>query len=46
MPMNRAHRRILDPAGLPVRLERAGFTDVSVDVHREGGSVRFRGRRP
>lgn len=36
----------LDPAGLPARLERAGFTGVSVDVHPEGGSVRFRGRRP
>ncbi|MEV0483288.1 hypothetical protein AB0I69_22115 [Streptomyces sp. NPDC050508] len=35
----------LDPATLPARLERAGFTDVAVDLHPESGGLRFRARR-
>jgi hypothetical protein len=35
----------LDPATLPTRLERAGFTDVTVDLHPESGGLRFRARR-
>lgn len=37
---------VVDPATLPARLTRAGFTDVSVTVHEQGGSLRFRARRP
>ncbi|MFI6276902.1 class I SAM-dependent methyltransferase [Streptomyces sp. NPDC050988] len=36
----------VDPAGLPDRLAKAGFTDVSVDRHPESGAVRFRATRP
>ncbi|MGW3816709.1 class I SAM-dependent methyltransferase [Streptomyces sp. NPDC005046] len=36
----------LDPRELPARLSAAGFTDVSVDVHPRGGTLRFRGTRP
>jgi SAM-dependent methyltransferase len=35
----------LDPAGLPARLEAAGFTGVAVDVNEHGG-LRFRGTAP
>ncbi len=35
----------LDPATLPTRLERAGFTDVAVELHLESGGLRFRARR-
>jgi SAM-dependent methyltransferase len=34
----------MDPDALPDRLQRAGFTDVSVE--RGGGSMRFRARKP
>ncbi|EKX67927.1 class I SAM-dependent methyltransferase [Streptomyces ipomoeae] len=37
---------IVEAATLPSRLERAGFTEVSVDLHELGGSLRFRARRP
>ncbi|QFQ97089.1 methyltransferase domain-containing protein [Streptomyces phaeolivaceus] len=37
---------VVDPATLPARLTRAGFTDVAVGVHEQGGSLRFRARRP
>ncbi|MES5821233.1 class I SAM-dependent methyltransferase [Streptomyces sp. RG80] len=36
----------LDPKCLPARLERAGFTEVAVDVHPRSGGLRFRARRP
>ncbi|MGW3910163.1 class I SAM-dependent methyltransferase [Streptomyces sp. NPDC005070] len=36
----------VDPEGLPARLEAAGFTDVSVAVHPDGGVLRFRATRP
>lgn len=36
----------VDPRTLPARLAAAGFTDVSVDLHPEGGGLRFRGTRP
>ncbi|MCX4908796.1 class I SAM-dependent methyltransferase [Streptomyces sp. NBC_00878] len=35
----------VDPVGLPERLAKAGFTDVSVDRHPESGAVRFRATR-
>ncbi|MFI6625673.1 class I SAM-dependent methyltransferase [Streptomyces sp. NPDC050528] len=35
----------LDPATLPARLERAGFTDVVVDLDQESRRLRFRARR-
>ncbi len=35
----------VDPAGLPARLERAGFVDVSVQTH-PGGGFSFRARKP
>ncbi|MFJ6901359.1 class I SAM-dependent methyltransferase [Streptomyces hokutonensis] len=35
----------LDPATLPARLERAGFTDVAVDLEPESRRLRFRARR-
>jgi predicted methyltransferase len=34
----------LDPATLPARLERAGFTDVAAGLHPESGGLRFRAR--
>ncbi|KFF97948.1 methyltransferase type 11 [Streptomyces scabiei] len=37
---------VVDPATLPARLTDAGFTDVAVAVHEQGGSLRFRARRP
>ncbi|MDX2760222.1 class I SAM-dependent methyltransferase [Streptomyces europaeiscabiei] len=37
---------VVDPATLPARLTDAGFTDVAVTVHEQGGSLRFRARRP
>lgn len=36
----------LHPAGLPARLERAGFTDVAVDLSPDSSRLRFRARRP
>jgi predicted methyltransferase len=36
----------LDPATLPARLQKAGFTDVSVTLHPERGTLRFRATRP
>ncbi|MFC4471318.1 class I SAM-dependent methyltransferase [Streptomyces xiangluensis] len=36
----------LEPTGLPDRLTKAGFTDVSVQRHPESGALRFRARRP
>jgi hypothetical protein len=36
----------VDPGGLPARLGAAGFTGVSVDVHPEGGILRFRATPP
>jgi SAM-dependent methyltransferase len=36
----------LDPAELPNRLAKAGFTDVSVDLHPGTGGLRFRASRP
>ncbi|WP_427922587.1 class I SAM-dependent methyltransferase [Streptomyces sp. cg40] len=35
----------LDPVTLPDRLERAGFTDVAVDLEAESRRLRFRARR-
>ena len=37
-------RVVIDPRGLPARLERAGFADVSVAAGRD--ALRFFGRRP
>lgn len=37
---------VVDPATLPARLTRAGFTDITVATHERGGSLRFRARRP
>lgn len=37
---------VVDPATLPARLTRAGFTDIAVATHERGGSLRFRARRP
>ncbi len=36
----------LDPAKLPARLSRAGFTGVSTSLHPESGGLRFSARRP
>lgn len=36
----------LDPAKLPARLSRAGFTRVSTSLHPESGGLRFSARRP
>lgn len=36
----------VDPVLLPARLEAAGFTGAAVEVHPEGGSLRFRARKP
>ncbi len=36
----------LDPVTLPARLEKAGFTDVAVDLHQETRGLRFRAHRP
>ncbi|WP_461066466.1 class I SAM-dependent methyltransferase [Streptomyces pseudoechinosporeus] len=35
----------VDPAGLPDRLAKAGFGNVSLDLHPESGAVRFRAER-
>jgi SAM-dependent methyltransferase len=35
----------VDPAGLPERLAKAGFTDVSLDRHPKSGAVRFHAHR-
>ena len=37
---------VVDPATLPARLAKAGFTEVSVDLHPETGGMRFRALRP
>ncbi|MEV6594247.1 class I SAM-dependent methyltransferase [Streptomyces acidicola] len=36
----------IDPDTFPDRLARAGFTDVSMDLHPEANGFRFRARRP
>ncbi|MFE0100112.1 class I SAM-dependent methyltransferase [Streptomyces sp. NPDC059009] len=37
---------VVDPDGLPDRLEAVGFTDVVVDLHPEVRGFRFRARKP
>ncbi|MGH4028165.1 class I SAM-dependent methyltransferase [Actinomycetota bacterium Odt1-20B] len=37
---------VVDPDGLPERLEGAGFTEVVVDLHPEVRGFRFRARKP
>ncbi|MCD7439796.1 class I SAM-dependent methyltransferase [Streptomyces lincolnensis] len=39
-------RTTLDPAVLPARLEKTGFTDVRVDRHPRSNGIRFRARKP